>query len=95
MGYKVALEWIHLHLGTPGWTRQQVRTLPEINAGQWCDEQGVEIEAFYGTLLHDRGATMVDLGLKAIGRKELACLDKDEIGAKQDTLEGWLEMMGS
>jgi hypothetical protein len=38
---------------------------------------------------------MVDLGLKAIGRKELACLDKDEIGAKQDTLEGWLEMMGS
>ncbi|MGY8824428.1 MAG: alpha/beta hydrolase family protein [Candidatus Latescibacterota bacterium] len=94
-GYKVALEWIHLHLGTPGWTRQQVRALPEINAGQWCDEQGVEIEAFYGTLLNDRGATMVDLGLKAIGRKELACLDKNEIGAKQYTLEGWLEMVGS
>jgi len=93
-GYKVALEWVHRYLGTPGWTREQIGALPEINAGQWCDEQGVEIEALYGTLLHDRGATMVDMGLQAIGREELACLGRGEIGDKQYTLEGWLEAVG-
>ncbi len=94
-GYNVALQWIHRHLGTPGWTMAEIEALPTVNAGQWCDQQGVEIEPFYGTVLHDRGASMVDMGLRAIGREELACLRPDEIGAAQYTLEGWLTTLGS
>lgn len=89
-GYKVALEWIHKYLGTPDYTLEEIRALREINAGQWCDEQGVEIEPLYGTVLHDRGAAMVDMGVTAIAREELACLRPHEIGDAQYTLEGWL-----
>ena len=89
-GYKVALEWVHRHLGTPGWTLASIRDLPEINAGQWCDAQGVEIEKLYGTPLHDRGATLPDMNLQAITKAELACLRDDEIGDSQYAIEGWL-----
>ncbi len=89
-GYKVALEWIHRHLGTPGWTLEKIRELPTVNSGQWCDGQGIELEKLYGTPLHQRGATLPDLGLKHIPH-DLACLRPDEIGNPQYTLEGWLD----
>lgn len=90
-GYKVALEWIHRQLATPGWTLEEIRALPTINAGAWCDTQGVAIEALYGTPLHDRGATLPDMNLRALTKAELACLRPDEIGDPQYSIEGWLE----
>lgn len=92
--YKVALEWIHIHLGTPGWTPEQIRALPTINAGTWCDRNGIEPEKLYGTTLHQRGTTLPDLGLRSIKREDLACLHAHEVGDLQYTLEGWLELIG-
>ena len=48
------------------------------------------LENLYGTNLHQRGATLPDLGLRLIKREELACLRPDEIGDPQYTIEGWL-----
>ena len=90
-GYKVALEWVHRHLGTPGYTLGQIRALPEINAGTWCNAEGMQIETLYGTQLHDRGATLPDMGLRAITKEELACLRSDESGDSDYTVEGWLQ----
>lgn len=92
-GNKVALEWIHQHLGTPGWSLAQIRDLPTLNSGEWCDSNGVELEQLYGTDLHQRGATLPDLELTRIPREELACLGPNEIGDPQYTLEGWLDVI--
>jgi dienelactone hydrolase len=91
--YPVALEWIHKHLGTPGWTLEKIRALPTLNAGEWCDRHGIKLEKLYGTPLHWRGAILPVLGLRPTPRVELACLRPDEIGRPEFTLEGWLEQI--
>jgi len=92
-GHKVALEWIHKHLGTPGWTVEDIQSLPTVNAGAWCDQNGIQLENLYGTEQHQRGMTLPDLGLRAIEQSELACLRADEVGDGQYTIEGWLELI--
>jgi hypothetical protein len=89
--YKKSLEWIHQHLGTPAMTLQQIRALPTVNSGQWCDSQGIRLERLYGTPLHQRGATLPDLGLRPTPRSELSCLKPHELGSREFTVEGWLE----
>lgn len=88
--FKVALEWLHRHLGTPGCTLEEIRALPTINAGDWLDRHGIALEKLYGTPLHWRGATLPDLGLHLTPRERLACLRPEEIGRPEYTLEGWL-----
>ncbi len=56
--YKESLDWIHRHLGTPAMTLEQIRDLPSVNSGRWCDEHGIKLERLYGTSLHQRGATL-------------------------------------
>lgn len=92
-GHKVALELIHKHLGTPGWTVEDIQSLPTVNAGAWCDQNGIQLENLYGTEQHQRGMTLPDLGLRAIEQSELACLRADEVGDGQYTIEGWLELI--
>ncbi len=89
-GYKIALEWIHNHLGTPHMSLEQIRALPTCNYGQWCDTHNVTLEKLYGTDLHSRGATLPDLHLRPIAQELLACLKPKEIGDPQYTIEGWL-----
>ena len=91
--YKPSLEWIHKHLGTPGWTLQRIRALLTLNVGRWCDRHSIRLERLYGTQLHSRGATLPDLSLRPIPREELAVLRFDEIGQPEYTLEGWLEQI--
>lgn len=89
--YPVALEWIHQHLGTPGWDMKRIRALATLNAGAWCDRHAIPLEKLYGTQLHWRGAMLPDLGLRPLSRERLACLRSDEIGRPEFTLEGWLD----
>ncbi|MBI4658462.1 MAG: acetylxylan esterase [Verrucomicrobia bacterium] len=89
--YLVALEWIHRHLGTPGWTLERMRALPVLNAGEWCDRYGIELERLYGTQLHWRGATLPDLQLRPVPRERLAVLRTEEVGRPEYSLEGWLD----
>ncbi|MCA9017372.1 MAG: acetylxylan esterase, partial [Planctomycetaceae bacterium] len=88
-----ALLWIHQHLGTPLLTAQQIRDLPTVNSGRWCDAHQIILERLYGTDLHQRGATLVDFGLTPLDRNKLACLKPDERGRPAFTLEGWLEQI--
>ncbi|MBM3861177.1 MAG: hypothetical protein FJ395_16235 [Verrucomicrobia bacterium] len=91
--HKAALEWIHKHLGTPGWTLEKIRALPALTAGDWCDRHGIKLEKLYGTPLHQRGMILPDLGLRPMPREALACLRPGEIGKPEFTLEGWLEQI--
>lgn len=88
--YKESLAWIHQHLGTPALSLQQIQNLPTVNSGQWCDQHGIKLERLYGTALHQRGATLPDLGLQPTPRKQLTCLQPHELGSPQFTVEGWL-----
>ncbi len=89
--YQNSLEWIHRHLGTPAMTLEEIQALPTINSGEWCDSHGVRLEPLYGTPLHERGATLPDLGLRPTPREMLSCLKPGELGRPEFTLEGWLE----
>ena len=91
--YKDALLWIHQHLGTPSMTVDQIRQLPTINSGQWCDAQGIELEKLYGTPLHQRGATLPHLNLRPIPRELLSCLKPGEQGTADFTVDGWLQQI--
>ena len=93
--YTKALEWTHQHLGTPGFTLHQIRALPTLNAGKWCDAHDVQLERLYGTQLHDRGATLVDLNLRPTPRNDLTCLRPSELGSPDFTIDGWLEVIAA
>ena len=90
-GYPIALEWLHRYIGTPGWALEEIRNLPSVNGGEWCDANGVVLEKLYGTDLHDRGTTLPDLNLRNVPRETLACLHPDETGDPIYTIEGWLD----
>ena len=70
IAYKEALEWIHKHLGTPAMTLEQIRALPTMNSGDYCDKNGIKLESHYGTALHSRGATLPDIGIRSIPREK-------------------------
>ena len=91
--YKEALEWIHSHLGTPAMTLKQIRALPTINSGDFCDRHGIKLERLYGTPLHQRGATLPDFGIRPTPREKLSCLKTSELGHDDFTVEGWLKQI--
>jgi hypothetical protein len=62
----------------------------DVHFGSWCDKHGGKIEDLYGTELHYRGTMLPDLGQVAIAREDLAVLRREEIGAPQYTVDGWL-----
>ena len=88
-----ALLWIHQHLGTPLLSKQQIRDLPTINSGRWCDLNQIRLERLYGTDLHQRGATLVDFQLSCLNQEKLKCLKAEERGTPAYTLEGWLKQI--
>ena len=89
--YKEALEWIHRHLGTPAMSLEKIRALPTVNSGEWCDQHGIKLERLYGTSLHQRGATLPDLGIRPTPREKLSCLKPGELGSDEFTVGGWLK----
>lgn len=90
-----ALEWIHTHLGTPARTLAQIRALPVINGGAYCDANGIQLERLYGTPLHQRGAALADLGIVPLKREALAVLRPEEVGQSTFTIEGWLKAVAA
>jgi dienelactone hydrolase len=88
---KIALEWVHRHLGTPNMSLEEIRRLPTINSGVWCDRNGLPFEKLYGTELHQRGQTLPDLGLRPFSDRELAVLKNGEVGGAEFTISGWLD----
>jgi hypothetical protein len=74
-------------------TLEQIRELPTVNSGTWCDSHGIQLERLYGTPLHQRGATLPDLGLRPTPRERLSCLKPGELGSADFTIEGWLRQI--
>jgi len=91
--YREALVFLHGQGMLPGVTAESLAKLPTVNAGQWCDRYGIELEKLYGTQLHWRGATLPDLAIVPLAPAELAVLRPDERGAADFTLEGWLDQI--
>ncbi len=89
--YREAIDWINNHLGTPAYTSGQIKDLPTMNSGDYCDANRIPLERLYGTDLHQRGATLVDLGVQPLKREQLAVLKPEEMGQPEFTVEGWLE----
>jgi len=91
--YKDALEWIHRQLGTPAMSLDRIRELPTLNSGDYCDRNGIRLERLYGTPLHQRGATLPDVGIRPIPPGEMAALRPDELGSAGFTVAGWLNSL--
>lgn len=95
--HKEALEWIVRHLEPAGWTPERVRSLPEISLEQWLRQHGLEWpekdRKLYWVPLHNRGDHYPDMGIRPFPAEQLHCLRADEVGARQYTLEGWLELI--
>ena len=91
--YREALEWIHKHLGTPSLTLEQIRELPTVNSGDWCDANEIRLEKLYGTPVHQRGATLPDMALRPIPLEKMSVLKPGELGTAEFTIEGWLEQI--
>ena len=89
--YREALVFLHGQGMLPGATVESLKSMPTINAGQWCDRYGIELEKLYGTQLHWRGATLADLKIVPLAPSELAVLNPDERGSADFTIEGWLD----
>ncbi|MDZ4819793.1 MAG: acetylxylan esterase [Planctomycetota bacterium] len=89
--YPQALHAVRRYLTTPGMGEAEIRALPNVNAGQWCDAHGIVLEKLYGTDLHDRGANLVDMKLHPTPPADLKCLKPDELGSPDFTIEGWLK----
>jgi hypothetical protein len=89
--HREGLEWIVEHARPAGCTAERVQALPEVNFGAWADAHKVKFEKLYGTDLHLRGATVVDMEIRYFPRERLAVLKPEEMGQPEFTLEGWLE----
>ena len=74
-------------------TLEQIKSLPTLNSGDWCDANGIGLERLYGTPLHQRGATLPHIGLRPTPREQLRCLKPDELGSPDFTIEGWLKQI--
>jgi hypothetical protein len=88
---KFALEWIYEHLGTSQMTLDEIRRLPTVNSGKWCDMHQLPFERLYGTELHQRGQVLPDLSLRPFTDRELAVLNRSELGQPEFTIKGWLD----
>lgn len=95
--HKDALLWINRYLGTPKYTREEIRNLPEITLEEWCAKFGLYWEPqsaeLYWQPVHHRGAVYADAGIKPIEPGLLKCLNEEEIGGEEYTLEGWLNLI--
>ncbi|MGB0581102.1 MAG: hypothetical protein ACPGVU_15505, partial [Limisphaerales bacterium] len=91
--HRDAIHWIEKHLDIPGLNQQDIAALPTLNGGQYCDANGIRLERLYGTDLHQRGATIIDLGINPLPRETLAVLRPEEIGLDDFTIEGWLKVI--
>ncbi|MEY4941695.1 MAG: hypothetical protein RIQ93_3430 [Verrucomicrobiota bacterium] len=91
--YRETMLWIHQQLGTPALSADEVRRLPVIKAGAWCDRHGITLERATGTEHHVRGATVVDLGIRPLAPAALAVLKPEEKGSPDFTIEGWLDQI--
>ena len=72
---------------------EEIRRLPTINSGIWCDRHSLRFERLYGTDLHQRGQTLPDLGLRPFTDEELAVLKRSEVGNTPFTIDGWLDVV--
>jgi dienelactone hydrolase len=90
---KANLQWLVSTLKPADWTAQQVAALPELNFGDWCRANAIEMERLYGTPLHLCGATMIDLNIPYLTPATLAVLEPQERGDPRYTLEGWLDQI--
>ncbi|MCP5110465.1 MAG: hypothetical protein GY953_06480, partial [bacterium] len=77
----------------PALSLAQIQALGTLNAGEYCDANGIPLEKLYGTNLHQRGATLPDLGIRPLTREQLAVLRPGEAGRQEFTLVGWLERL--
>jgi len=93
LSYREVVLWIQEQLGSPGMDAAAIRRLPTIKAGDWCDRNGIVLERSMGTEHHQRGATIVDLGLRPLPTETLAVLRPAEKGSPDFTLEGWLDQI--
>lgn len=93
LSYREVILWIHQQLGTPAMDAAAIRRLPTIKSGAWCERNGVRLEGAMNTEHHQRGATIVDLGVRPQTTEALAVLKPDEKGTPDFTIEGWLDQI--
>jgi dienelactone hydrolase/predicted GH43/DUF377 family glycosyl hydrolase len=87
--HRAALGWLIEQAPPAGQTPERIDRLADVNFGDWADKHGIPFEPLYGTPLHLRGATVVDVNVTPL--ESLGVLTSEEIGRPEFTIEGWLE----
>jgi hypothetical protein len=87
--HRAALQWLLKHLHPAGRTDDYIDSFADVNYGSWAARHGIGFEKLYGTPLHLRGATVVDLPV--IPFESIDVLKPGEIGRPEFTIEGWLD----
>lgn len=93
--HKHALEWLALHLQLTDWPAEHIRGLPTITLEQWFHKHQLEWperdRRLYWVTRHHKGGIYADMEISPLPKHTLCCLEPDEVGDAQYTLEGWLE----
>jgi dienelactone hydrolase len=87
--HRAALQWLLKHVQPEGRSKNGLDSFADINYGAWAKQHGIAFEKLYGTPLHLRGATVVDLQITPL--ESLRVLTTEELGQPQYTIEGWLD----
>jgi len=87
---KKAIKWLDDRIDVPELTNEEIGELEEINYSDWAKAHHIALEKIYATQLHLLGAKVVDLNIQPLKPSQLACLNPEERGKAEFTLEGWL-----
>ena len=87
--HRAAMQWLLKNLRPAGRTEAFLDSFSDINYGTWAEQHGIPFERLYGTPLHLRGATVVDMSVTPF--ESLDVLQPGEQGQPEFTIEGWLD----
>jgi len=87
------VQWMLRRARPDGFRADPVDERRTVNFGKWADRHGIEFENLYGTDLHLRGATLLDMNVQYLSPETLSVLRDDELGTPRYTLSGWLKQI--
>lgn len=90
-GSRECVLWLAGALGALDCVKPLLNKMPDLSFGEWADDHGVRMDKLYDTEHHLRGMRFPDTGFTPFAASKLACLRKDEIGAPDFTIKGWLD----
>lgn len=72
------VQWLEKQIGFPKWTKEKIRTMPEIRIGDWATTNHIFMDKLYATELREGGTPALDDNVPGYSRDELNALTPEE-----------------